>query len=119
MKISFKWIGGATWILQIDNLKIACDPVLCEEGHIQDYKYFKTKRLNNPVYDKADFKNINLWLLTHNHEDHIDPPGFKMINKDSAIISHIGCRRYFRNDIFKDLRFLSWNEESEISFDDA
>jgi L-ascorbate metabolism protein UlaG (beta-lactamase superfamily) len=27
----FYWIGGATFILTIGNLKIAVDPVLCEQ----------------------------------------------------------------------------------------
>ncbi len=118
MKISFKWIGGATWILQIDNLKIACDPVLCPADTIQDYKYFKTKRLNDPVYNDSDFQKVNLWLLTHNHEDHIDRAGFKIINKDAIVISHTGCRKYFKKNIFKDVRLLNWNEESAFAYDD-
>ncbi len=118
MKIKFKWIGGATWILQIDNLKIACDPVLCSAGTIQDYKYFKTKRLNNPVYDESDFKNVNLWLLTHNHEDHIDKTGFEKINRDSVIISHKSLRTLFNKDLFTGLRFLTRDQVSEFSFED-
>jgi len=117
MNITFKWIGGATWILQIDSVKIACDPVLCSEGHVQDYKYFKTTRLNSPVYNESDFKNVNLWLLTHNHEDHIDSKGFEMIENDSVIISHKSLKSLFKNNIHKHLRFLKRNDESEISVD--
>ncbi|MCU0849558.1 MAG: MBL fold metallo-hydrolase [Spirochaetes bacterium] len=115
MNISFKWIGGATWILRVDDVKIACDPVLCPEGHVQDYKYFKTKRLNSPVYDESDFKNINLWLLTHNHEDHLDKYGFKMIDRESAVVSHKSLKPYFRDDKFKNVTYLGWNEESNFS----
>lgn len=114
MNISFKWIGGATWILQIDNIKIACDPVLCPEGHIQDYKYFKTKRINNPIYAESDFNNVNLWLLTHNHEDHIDKFGLKIIQKDSTIISHKTLKPLLKKEIYTDLRILDWNEETAI-----
>ncbi len=32
MKIIFYWIGGATFILSIENLNIAVDPVSCEKG---------------------------------------------------------------------------------------
>ncbi|MDA3900734.1 MAG: MBL fold metallo-hydrolase [Spirochaetes bacterium] len=119
MEISFKWVGGATWILQIDNIKIACDPVLCPEGHIQDYRYFKTKRLNNPIYTESDFEKINLWLLTHNHEDHIDQYGLKVIRKNSTIISHKGLKPLLKNRIYDDLRFVDWNEETEVMIDDV
>jgi len=114
MNINFKWVGGATWILRINNFKIACDPVLCPEGHIQDYKYFKTRRLNSPQYSESDFENVNLWLLTHNHEDHIDKYGFKLINRNSTIISHKSLRTCFKKDVYKDLRFLGRNDDSEI-----
>jgi L-ascorbate metabolism protein UlaG (beta-lactamase superfamily) len=117
MNTNFKWIGGATWILQVNNCKIACDPVLCPEGHIQDYKYFKTRRLNSPQYSESDFENVNLWLLTHNHEDHIDSDGFKLIEKNSTIISHKSLRPYFKKDINNDIRFLDWNECAEMCVD--
>jgi len=118
MNIIFKWIGGATWILNFNNIKIACDPVLCPAGTVQDYKYFKTKRLDSPVYDESDFKNINLWLLTHNHEDHIDKAGLKKISRDSVIISHKGLRALFTKDLFAGLMFLNRDEEYEFSAGD-
>jgi N-acyl-phosphatidylethanolamine-hydrolysing phospholipase D len=117
MNISLKWIGGATWILHVDNIKIACDPVLCSEGHIQDYKYFKTKRINNPVYDESDFENVNLWLLTHNHEDHIDKYGLVKIHKESTIVSHDSIKPLFKKEKYNDIRFLVWNEETAILID--
>ncbi|MFA5063836.1 MAG: MBL fold metallo-hydrolase [Dehalococcoidia bacterium] len=117
MKVDFKWIGGATWVLQADSIKIACDPVLCPEGHVQDYKFFKARRLNDPQYNGSDFEDVNLWLLTHNHEDHIDKDGFKLIDKNSTIVAHEGLRAYFTEDIYSDIRFLGWDESSEILAD--
>jgi L-ascorbate metabolism protein UlaG (beta-lactamase superfamily) len=117
MNTKFKWIGGATWVLQIDNCKIACDPVLCPQGHIQDYKYFKTRRLNDPQYSESDFKDVNLWLLTHNHQDHIDRYGFKLIDKNSIIIAHEGLKAYFKKDIYSGIRFLGWDEDTEVLID--
>lgn len=117
MNVSLKWIGGATWVLQIDNIKIACDPVLCPEGYIQDYKYFKTKRLNNPTYDRADFDKVNLWLLTHNHEDHLDNFGLEILSKNSIIISHKSLKNVFKNGSYDDMRFIEWNEVTEIEID--
>jgi len=38
MKITFKWIGGATWILRLNDLKNACDPVQSINYKIKDFK---------------------------------------------------------------------------------
>jgi len=118
MDIKLKWIGGATWILQIDKLKIACDPVLCREGSIQDYRYFKTKRLNNPIFDESDFENINIWLLTHNHEDHIDKLGFEKIDTKTTIIAHKSLKQLFSKDNFKNLNYLDLEESFIYSNND-
>jgi len=37
MELIFNWIGGATFVLSIGDLNIACDPVLCEKETIQDF----------------------------------------------------------------------------------
>ncbi len=94
MNFEFKWIGGATWTIKTQGLKIACDPVLCPVGTIQDYKIFKTKRLNDPVFTKDDFKDIDLWLITHGHEDHLDRAGLSCIEQGSKVVTHkTGQRR--------------------------
>ena len=56
MNVEFKWIGGATWILDVQGLRIACDPVLCPAGTVQDYGFFSSKRLNDPVFADDDFE---------------------------------------------------------------
>ncbi|MCP3928462.1 MAG: MBL fold metallo-hydrolase [Bacteroidetes bacterium] len=88
MEISFHWVGGATWILNIDDLKIACDPVLCPKGTIQDYFWFKSKRIEAPAYEEKDFDNTDIWLITHNHEDHLDQAGLSKIADTSMVISN-------------------------------
>ncbi len=118
MQINFKWIGGATWILNIDDIKIACDPVLCPKGHIQNYKYFKTTRLNDPVFNRSDFKDVNIWLLTHNHEDHIDEFGLKIINNESIIVAHRNLKSGFNNDMYRNIKYLGWNEQTTYSIND-
>ena len=37
MDVRFKWIGGATWLLEVGDVRIGCDPVLCPMGTVQDY----------------------------------------------------------------------------------
>ncbi len=104
----FKWIGGATWILTVNGVKIACDPVLCPKGSVQDYKYFKSRRLEAPVYNESDFSGVDLWLLTHNHEDHLDASGREKI-KNSIVI---GDRSVYKK--FKNMTVLDWKEKKQI-----
>lgn len=117
MNAFFKWIGGATWIVQIDSVKIACDPVLCPKGSIQDYRYFKTTRLNDPVFDETDFTGVNLWLLTHNHEDHLDRYGLKMIPREATIISHESLKPLLLKKGYSRVRFLGWHEDTVVTTD--
>lgn len=96
MDFEFKWVGGATWIMKIQGMKIACDPVLCPAGTIQDYKVFKTRRLNDPIFSEADFEDIDLWLITHGHEDHLDKSGLSRIKPGSKVVTHKNAVRMLR-----------------------
>ena len=113
---SFKWIGGATWVLNLENIKIACDPVLCSKGHVQNYGYFKSTRLTEPVYSKDDFSQIDIWLLSHAHEDHIDAKGLSVIDTNSRIISHKSLKKILRN--YKNVNYQEWHSKIELNIDD-
>ncbi|EFC49705.1 predicted protein [Naegleria gruberi] len=90
-------IGGATFVYKIittgkQDLIIACDPVLCPKGHVQNYGLFKSTRMQEPALEgDADLLDVDLWLLTHGHEDHLDSFGLERIlngKKDSIVIAH-------------------------------
>jgi len=114
MKFEFKWIGGATWILCFNGTRIGCDPVLCPEGSIQDYFYFKTRRLNPPQFETSEFDDIDLWLLTHDHEDHLDNEGLKRIKKNRVIITDKSLKKRFKKKEYPLVTHLPWGEEKEI-----
>jgi len=94
--ITFKWVGAATWVLSIDDLKIGCDPVLCKKGTLQDHIYFKAKRRTEPKFDIEDFEDIDFWLLTHAHEDHIDVHGLGVIEPNVKIYANSNLRRWLK-----------------------
>ncbi len=85
MKI--QWIGGATVLLQFNNLKILCDPVLCSKDTMQDYRYFKSIRMTDPVYDEYTLQNIDFLLITHNHLDHFDDIAQSRVSSNIAIVN--------------------------------
>lgn len=118
MEILFHWIGGATFVITIGNLNIACDPVLCERGKVQDYFWFKSKRLEEPMYDEKTFSNIDLWLITHNHEDHLDSIGLSKIYSSSKIICNKNSSKKLRETQTKDLTVLNWKQTKELNVND-
>jgi len=94
--ITFKWIGAATWVLTIDDLKIGCDPVLCKKGTVQDHRYFRAKRRTAPKFEPEDFEGIDFWLLTHAHEDHIDVHGLGVMEPDTKIYANPNLKKWLR-----------------------
>ncbi len=115
MEILFYWIGGATFILSIGDLNIAVDPVLCKKGTVQDYFWFKSKRIEQPIYTEMDFENIDLWLITHNHEDHLDSIGLSKISNLSKIISNKNSSKKLQESGKKDLTVLNWKQTKKFN----
>ena len=114
MEITFNWIGGATFVLSIGNLKIACDPVLCEKGTVQNFFWFRSKRLEDPVYNAVTFSDIDIWLITHNHEDHLDSVGLSKINSKSTVISNRNSAKRINKNGINDLTILNWYESRKL-----
>lgn len=114
MEIIFNWIGGATFILEIGNLQIAIDPVLCEKGTVQDYFWFKSERIEQPIFSETDFDNIYLWLITHNHEDHLDSIGLSKISNSSNIVCNENSSKLQENGK-NNLTILSWKQTKEFN----
>ncbi len=115
MEILFNWIGGATFVLTIGNLNIACDPVLCKKGSIQDYFWFKSKRLEDPIYNDKTFDNIDLWLITHNHEDHLDSIGLSKIENECKVVSNKNSSKRLIDKGILDVTVLEWNKSKKFS----
>ncbi len=71
---------------------------------MQDFFWFKSKRIEEPFYEDADFVNIDLWLLTHNHEDHIDKLGLSKIDKSTKLIIHNNLKAKLKGYNYKILK---------------
>lgn len=114
MELHFHWIGGATFILSIGDLNIAVDPVLCEKGTVQDYFWFKSKRMEQPVYDEKDFVTIDLWLITHDHEDHLDNIGLSKISNSAEIVSNGNASKILLKNGKTGLTVLNWKQTKKF-----
>ena len=118
MEILFNWIGGATFILSIGDLNIAIDPVLCEKGKVQDYFWFKSERIEQPIYSETDFDNIDLWLITHNHEDHLDSEGLSKISNLTKIICNNNSSKVLRENRKNNFTILNWKQTDILKIKD-
>jgi N-acyl-phosphatidylethanolamine-hydrolysing phospholipase D len=114
MELIFNWIGGATFVLCIGDLNIACDPVLCEKGTIQDFFWFISQRIEQPVYTEKDFENIDLWLITHNHEDHLDRIGISKISDSAEIVCNKNSSGILRENGRNNLTILNWKQTKVV-----
>ena len=107
----FKWIGAPTWVMKINELNIACDPVLCPKNTVQDYGLgFKSRRLTDPVFEEDDFKNIDMWLVSHEHEDHLDKYGLEKMDPEAVIIANKKAEKRIKAIRPKKLDIVQWNQ---------
>jgi L-ascorbate metabolism protein UlaG (beta-lactamase superfamily) len=119
MNIEFKWFGGGNWMIIANNFKIICDPVLCPLGSIQDYRYFKSRRIKSPRFFETDLLNVNLWLFTHGHNDHCDFGNLKPIVPESKIISDISTSKILAKMCNNKVDVLKWGEKIKINSKDG
>jgi L-ascorbate metabolism protein UlaG (beta-lactamase superfamily) len=112
---AFHWVGGATWILRVDGVTIACDPVLCPAGTVQDYGWFRSRRLEEPVYTEEDFRDVDLWLITHTHEDHLDAQGLAHIGPASHVVTHANALTKLRQTRGASVIPLAWRQQHRLT----
>lgn len=86
MEIKLLSIGGPTWILEFEDLKIGADPQLSEIDYDINLGNDKIKRVSSPLYSNSEISNIDLWLFTKNSPDFIDEKGLSFVETDSMKI---------------------------------
>lgn len=117
VKIEFRLIGSACWILEIDDsVTIACDPALAPAGTRYLYRGLLFKRVKPPLYNDESFSRVDLWLLTHNHFDHLDRIGLAQIQSGSGVVAAGNCRRKLRHRKDLTVRYPAWMEEVHFAF---
>lgn len=115
MKVHITWVGGACWVLRFDGFSIASDPCLCPKGTVQSYPLFDSTRLEDPVFDDQTFRDIDLWLLTHNHQDHLDLQGASHIEPGSTVFCPLRQTEAIRNEFKIPATGIDWNDSAVVS----
>ncbi len=105
------WIGHATFLIKLGNTTIITDPVFSKNtGPL----IFGPKRYVDPAIKLNEIPKIDLFLLTHNHYDHLDMSTVRNFPfKEAKVITPLKLKKYFKN--FKDINELDWYEEVKIN----
>ena len=109
------WIGHATFLIKLGDTTIITDPLFSKNA---GPLVFGPKRYIDPAIPLNKIPKINLFLLTHNHYDHLDYRTIKKFpHKEAKVIVPLKLAKYFTNNKFKDVEEIDWYQEIQINND--
>jgi N-acyl-phosphatidylethanolamine-hydrolysing phospholipase D len=105
------WIGHATFIIKLGDTTIITDPLFSKNtGPL----IFGPKRYVEPAIRLNEIPEIDLFLLTHNHYDHLDASTIRNFpNKKAKVIIPLKLSKFFKR--FKDVNELDWYEQIKVN----
>ena len=109
------WIGHATFLIKLGNTTIITDPLFSKNA---GPLIFGPKRYVDPAIKLNEIPKIDLFLLTHNHYDHLDYSTIKSFPyKESRVLTPLKLSKYFIRNGFKHVNELDWYDEIKINDD--
>ena len=116
MSISFTYCGVACGVISIDNqFHIGIDPDLSPKGTSVQFKGFVSEKQTDVHKDKSLLSKVDVWLITHGHQDHLDDVGKDylksktVISPNKKILNGVSC---LNNSVLK------WGEEQSFQVAD-
>ncbi len=105
------WIGHATFLIKLGNTTIITDPLFSKNtGPL----IFGPKRYVDPAINIDEVPKTDIFLLTHNHYDHLDVNAVRNFpHKDAKVITPLKLSKYFNR--YKDVNELDWYEKIKIN----
>ena len=109
------WIGHATFLIKLGDTTIITDPLFSRNA---GPLVFGPKRYIDPAIPLNKIPKINLFLLTHNHYDHLDYRTIKKFpHKEAKVIVPLKLSKYFTKNKFNDVEEIDWYQETQINND--
>ena len=107
------WIGHATFLIKLGSTIIITDPYFSKNaGPI----IFGPKRYVKPAIALKDIPEIDLFLLTHNHYDHLDYSTIKNFPfKNSKVLTPLKLGKYFTDNGFNDVKEMDWYQKTKVN----
>ena len=107
------WIGHATFLIKLGNTTIITDPLFSKNA---GPLIFGPKRYVDPAIDLKDIPEINLYLLTHNHYDHLDYRTIKKFPyKKTKVLTPLKLGKYFTKNGFDNVEEMDWYDQVQIN----
>ena len=105
------WIGHATFLIKLGKNTIITDPLFSKNtGPL----IFGPKRYVDPAINLEEIPETDIFLLTHNHYDHLDVNTVRNFPyKDAKVITPLKLSKYFNR--FKDVNELDWYQKIKIN----
>ena len=77
---------------------------------------FGPKRYVDPAIDLKEIQEVNLFLLTHNHYDHLDYRTIKNFPyKKADVLAPLKLGRYFTKNKFKKVKEMDWYDQTIVN----
>ena len=107
------WIGHATFLIKLGNTTIITDPVF--EKNMGPL-IFGPKRYVDPAIDLKELPEVNLFLLTHNHYDHLSTRTIQRFPyKKSKVLAPLKLGKYFTKNGFRDVSEMDWYDQIKVN----
>ena len=107
------WIGHATFLIRLGNTTIITDPLFSKNS---GPLIFGPKRYVNSAIDLKDIPEINLYLLTHNHYDHLDYRTIKKFpHKKTKVLTPLKLSKYFTRNGFDNVEEMDWYDQVQVN----
>ena len=107
-------IGHATFLIKLGNTTIITDPVFSKNA---GPLIFGPDRFTEPALNLDEIPKTDLFLLTHNHYDHLDKSTIRRFPfKDAKILLPLKLGKYFKPR-FKDINEMDWYDVIKINDD--
>jgi len=107
------WIGHATFLIKLGNTTIITDPLFSKNA---GPLIFGPKRYVDPAIILNEIPEVNLFLLTHNHYDHLDYRTIKKFPyKKAKVLTPLKLSKYFTRNGFNNVQEMDWYDQTEVN----
>ena len=108
-------IGHATYLIKLGNTTIITDPVFSKNA---GPLIFGPKRFTEPALKLNEIPKTDLFLLTHNHYDHLDMSTVRRFPfKNTKVLLPLKLGKYFIPYRFKDVNEMDWYDQIKVNDD--
>jgi len=110
------WFGHSSYLIKVDGLRILVDPVFSTPS---PFSFIGSKAFKGTdVVKAADFKDIDILLITHDHYDHLDYKSILEIAPQAkAIVTSLGVGEHLEKWGVQPEKIyeLSWNQSITLN----